>query len=292
MGGVVYALTQALRAMRSNWVSSFATITTMTLSLMILAGFSFVSLNLNRVLEDLQTELEITIYLNDDANPGALLETIASWPEVNPATLAYIPKEQSLERMMRDYPALRQAAALVGNPLPDSIELSLLDPLLTPAVSARLAQLPGVAEVEDGSDAVQTFLAINDSLRLVGSILVVILMGSSLLAIINSIRAAISARQKEIEVMKLVGATRGFIRAPFLLEGLLLGMISSAVSLGLALPGYLYVVSRLADELPFIPLVRDLELLGQVALLLFALGVLVGLVGSAISVTHNLREDI
>jgi cell division transport system permease protein len=288
----VYALQQAMRAIRSNWVASFATITTMTLSLTILAGFSFVSLNLNRFLSDLQTELEITVYLSDDANPALLLETIGSWPEINPATLAYISKEQSLETMMRDYPALRQAAAFVGNPLPNSIEFSLLDPILTPTVSARLVQLPGVVGVEDGSDAVRTFIAINDSLRLVGSILVVILMGSSLLAIINSIRAAITARQKEIEVMKLVGATRGFIRAPFLIEGFLLGLFSSVISLGLGIPGYLYVVNRLSDELQFIPFVRDQTLLLQVATLLFALGLLVGLVGSAVSVTQNLREDV
>jgi cell division protein FtsX len=108
---------------------------------------------------------------------------------------------------------LGQAARLVENPLPNTIELKLLDPALTPLVSQRLRQLPGIFDVEDGSDSVETFLAINDSLRVGGSILIVILLSSALFAIVNSIRAAIAAREDEIEVMRLVGATNGFIRA-------------------------------------------------------------------------------
>ena len=136
----------------------------------------------------------------------------------------------------------------------------------------------------------KTFLAINDALRVVGSILIVVLLSSALFAIVNSIRAAIAAREKEIEVMKLVGATRGFIRAPFLIEGFLLGLISAVVTLGLIVPGYQFIVQRLGGQLPFVPFVRDRMLLAQVAGLLTTLAILVGLVGSAISVSQNLRE--
>jgi cell division transport system permease protein len=91
-------------------------------------------------------------------------------------------------------------------------------------------------------------------------------------------------------VQRLVGATRGFIRAPFLIEGFLLGLFSAVVTLGLTIPGYQFVAARLAEQLPFVPFVRDPALLGQVAVLLTALALLVGLVGSAISVSQHLRE--
>jgi cell division transport system permease protein len=281
-------LGQAVRAIRGNWVASIATITTMTLSLTILAGFSLASLNLNQVLAALQSELEVTAYLGAQADRSRLLDTVRGWPEVVRAD--FIGKERALAELVADLPSLSVAAGLVENPLPDTLRLRLLDPGQTAVVRVRLEQLPGVDDVEDGSDAVNTFLAISEALRVVGVILIVVLLSSALFAIVNSIRAAIVAREDEIEVQRLVGATRGFIRAPFLIEGFLLGLMSAVVTLGLTIPGYQLVVARLAPQLPFVPFVRDGALLGQVAALLGALALLVGLVGSAISVSQHLRE--
>lgn len=285
----MYALAQAMQAIRSNWVASVATITTMTLSLTILAGFSLLSLNLNEFLANLQNELEVSAFLSDDANYPELLSTIQSWQEIE--RVDFVSSEQALQSLIADLPSLQQAAALVNNPLPNTIEMRLLDPAQTPLITQRLMQLPGVDEVADGSDAVETFLAINDALRVGGSILIVVLLSSALFAIVNSIRAAITARSKEIEVMKLVGAMRGFIRAPFLFEGFLLGLFSAVITLGLIIPGYQFIVIRLSENLQFVPLVRDQQALMQVAVLLTALSLLVGLIGSAISVSQYLREE-
>ena len=251
----MYALQQAMRAIRANWVASVATITTMTLSLTILAGFSLISLNLNEVLRELQTELEVSAFLSREADPNLLMRTVRSWEPV--ARAEFIGRDEALEGLVADLPSLQQAAALVDNPLPDTITLQLYDPGQTPEVRARLLALPGVSDVEDGSEAVETFLAVNDALRVGGSILIVVLLGSALFAIVNSIRAAITARRREIEVMRLVGATRGFIRAPFLIEGFLLGLFSAVATLALVIPGYQYVVARLGPQVPFVPFVRD-----------------------------------
>ncbi|MDZ7704402.1 MAG: permease-like cell division protein FtsX [Trueperaceae bacterium] len=280
---------QAMRAIRSNWIASVSTITTMTLSLTILAGFSLLSLNLNRLLGELQNELEVAVYLAPDANAPQLLSTISAWPEVARADL--ISPEEALASLVDDLDYLEQAAALIPNPLPPTIELRLLDPAQTPFVSERLRRLGGVDGVEDGSDAVDTFVAINDALQIGGSVLIVVLLSSALFAIVNSIRAAITARRGEIEVMRLVGATRTFIRAPFLIEGFLLGLFSAVITAALVVPGYQLIVQRLSEQLPFVPLVSDAALLGRILLLLLALALLVGLVGSAISVAQHLQED-
>ena len=286
----MYALQQAMRAIRKNWVASVATITTMTLSLTILAGFSLVSLNLNEVLRDLQTELEISAFLARDADPNLIMRTVREWPSV--ASSEFIGRDRALSQLVSDLPSLQQSAGLVENPLPDTIQLRLFDPAQTVEVRDRLLALPGVADVEDGSAAVETFLALNDALRVGGSILIVVLLSAALFAIVNSIRAAITAREKEIEVMRLVGATHGFIRAPFLIEGLMLGLFSAVATLALVIPGYQYVIARLGGQLTFVPFVRDPALLGQVSILLAALALLVGIVGSAISVSQHLRERV
>ncbi len=285
----MYALQQALRTLRSHWVASIATITTMTLSLTILAAFSLVSLNLDAVLRDLQTELEVTAFLQRGADARGLMDTVQGWSDV--ARAEFTGRDAALNELVADLPSLRTAATLVDNPLPDTITLRLFDPAQTPVVRERLLALPGIADVEDGSDAVSTFLALNDALRVAGSILIVVLLGSALFAIQNSIRAAIESRRREIEVMRLVGATRGFIRAPFLIEGFLLGLFAAVTTLALVIPGYQYIVARLTPEVPFIPFVRDPALLGQIAGLLTLLALLVGLVGSAIAVSQYLREE-
>lgn len=287
----MYALSQAFLAIRRNWVATVATLTTMTLSLTLLAAFTFVSLNLNVFLAGLQDELEVTVFLDDGANHAQLLEVIRGWSEVDARRLEFVGKDEALAGLVADLPALSQAAALVENPLPNAIEIRLLDPTLTPGVSQRLRQLPGVDQVLDGAQDVEMFLAISDSLRVVGTILIIIMLTAALFAITNSIRAAITARQKEIEVMRLVGATQGFIRAPFLLEGLLLGLLSAVITTAIVIPSYLFIVERLRSELQFVKLVDDVTTLTQVPLLLLALALMVGLVGSAVGVAQHLRED-
>lgn len=286
----MYALSQALRAIRKNWIASISTLTTMTLSLTILAGFSLLSLNLNLNLGALQNELELAAYLADGADPGRVLATVRTWEGVVRAQL--VSPEEALAGLVRELPYIASASREVNNPLPYSLYLRLSDPAQTAQVASALRALPGVAEVEDGGEAVATFLAISDALRLIGSVLIVVLLSSALFAIVNSIRAAITARRDEIEVMRLVGATRSFIRAPFLIEGVFLGLFSALLTLLLVVPGYSFVTLRLSETLRFLPLVRDPLELAQLSLLLLALALLVGLVGSALSVSQYLQEEL
>lgn len=285
----MYALQQAMRAIRANWIASVATITTMTLSLTILSAFSLVSLNLNQTLADLQSELEISAFLSDDADQVLLMQTIDGWPEIDWVDLTS--KEDALLELGENIPGIVPATTAVPNPLPDTIDLQLRNPQDTLVIGDRLRRLPGVTEVIDSSDEVERFLAINAALRVGGTILIVVLLSSAIFAIVNSIRAAITARRDEIEVMRLVGATRGFIRAPFLFEGLLLGLFSAVITLALVVPGYTFIVLRLSEQFPFVTFVRDRLALGQVTALLSALALLVGLIGSAISVSQYLAEQ-
>lgn len=285
----MYALAQAMRAIRGNWVASISTITTMTLSLTMLAALSLLSANLSEALSSLQGELELAAYLGDEANVEGLISTVRAWPEVE--RLEFVSSDQALADMVANLPSLSRAASFVENPLPDTFHVRLHDPAQTQNVRFRLEQLPGVAEVDDSSQAVDTFLAIYDALRVGGSILIVVLLGAAVFAIVNSIRAAITARRQEIDVMRLVGASRSFIRAPFLLEGVMLGVISAVVALGLVIPGYQFGVARLSEQFSFVPFVRDPVVLGWIAGALAALAVLVGFVGSAIGLSQFLREQ-
>ncbi len=284
----MYIIKQAHRAIRTNWIASVSTIATMTLSLMVLSGFSLLTLNLNSFLDSVRNELEISVFLGDAANPQQIKSIIEKWTEVD--KIAFVPKEQGLAILEGNIPETKSLADIIGNPLENRFDIRVLNPALTPEISYRLRQLNGISHVTDGSSAAETYLAVSNAVRIIGLSLIVILLISSLFAIINSIRAAITARQQEIEVMRLVGATKEFIRGPYLLEGFLLGLLSAVLTLLLVAPSYYYIILSLSEKFPFFPFQRDLGTLIRVAVLLFSLSLLVGLVGATFSVTQYLRE--
>jgi len=284
----MYTLKQAQRAIRTNWIASISTIATMTLSLMVLSGFSLLTLNLNSFLDSIRNELEISVFLDDSANPQQIKSVIEKWNEID--SINFISKDQGLLALEGNIPEARALADIIGNPLENRFDIRVLNPALTPEISRRLSQLSGVSHVSDGSRAAETYMAVSNSVRIIGLSLIIILLISSLFAIINSIRAAITARQSEIEVMRLVGATKDYIRGPYLLEGFLLGLFSGILTLALVAPSYFYVVANLSEKFPFFPFERDLSVLVRVAGLLFSLSLLVGLVGATFSVTQYLRE--
>ena len=286
----MYAFKQAFRAIRYNWIASMSTVTTMILSLTILAGFSLLGLNLNLILGELKSELELAAYLTPEANSHDILTQIHSWPEIEYSEL--ILPDAALSALMGDVSYLKQVANLVTNPLPPTIEMRLHDPADTFIVASRLRQLPDVISVEDGSEAASTFLAIRDAFRWIGWIIIIVLLTAALFAMVNTIRVAINTRKDEIEVMRLVGATRSFIRAPFLIEGMLLGFISAVVSIALMFLSYHFSVVRVSEYVPLIPFLRDPEILIQVGLLLLCLALVVGFIGSTISVSQYLQEEI
>ncbi len=284
----MYVIRQAFKAVQHNPIASLSTFTTMVLSLMVLAAFSLFSLNLNLVLKEMQGELEMAAFLSRSANFQAIRTEVEQWEEVEASR--YVSPDEALAELTDRYEYVEKAASLVANPLPPTIEMRLRDPSDTPIVTNRLLQIPGVEDVEDGSEAVQSFLAIRDAIRLIGSVLIVVLLAAALFAMVNTIRVAITARKEEIEVMRLVGATKGFIRAPFLIEGLGLGISSGLISVLLVASSYFIIVNRLADRIPLIPFLKDFGTVASVCLLMFSLAVIVGLVGSAISVSQYLEE--
>ena len=285
----MYTLKQAQRAIRTNWIASVSTIATMTLSLMVLSGFSLLTLNLNSFLDSIRNELELSVFLEDSTNPQQIKSIIENWNEVD--SISFISKDQGLLALEGNIPETRALSDIIGNPLENRFDIRVLNPALTPEISLRLSKMPGISHVTDGSSAAETYVAVSNSVRVIGLSLIVILLISSLFAIINSIRAAITARQQEIEVMRLVGATKDFIRGPYLLEGFLLGLFSAILTLILVAPSYFYVVTSLSQKFPFFPFERDLSILIRVAGLLFSLSLLVGLVGGTFSVTKYLREN-
>jgi cell division transport system permease protein len=260
----------------------------MTLTLLMLGFVLLLTLNVNRTLEQLESQVEVAAFLNVGTDGAALLKQVQGFPQVREAQL--VSSEQVLEEMTRDSPYARDAVALVGNPFPTTVRMRVGRVEDSRVVAAAVSRLPGVQDVEYGAGYVDPTVRALTAIRAAGYGLVGLLLLGTLFNILNAVRVAMYARRNEISVMRLLGATRGFIRMPHVIEGVLLGVLAGAVALALLTPAYFELARRVQLFAPVFPVVTDpavlAPILGGVALL----GVIIGLLGSLFASRRYLQE--
>lgn len=288
-----YLWREALTGIWRNRLLGLASLTTVAVCLTALAAVMLVAVNLQHMASFAESQVEIVAYLRPDFNRALstlLLERVRAIPGV--ADARFVSKEQALERLRQQFG--EQAYLLEGldepgaNPLRDSVEVSLAAPEAAAAVAQGLRGLDGVEEVSYRQDVVERLVALTRLLRLLGLVLVGLLAVATVFVIANTIRLTVFARRREIAIMKLVGATDAFIRWPFFLEGLILGLGGALVAGGLAAAGYGYVVRLLSEALPFLPVLGPDPLIWNLTKLLLGIGALIGAVGSALSLRRFL----
>jgi cell division transport system permease protein len=237
-----------------------------------------------------KSELQVQIYFASTATQKqeyAVAQRLRTDPRVK--SVVFVSKEQAQRTMQRKYPQLYKTP-LPSNPLPDSWVVTPTKADYTPQIGqlVQRAHYPGVDDVHWGSSTAKRVLTIAEVIWIVFLVAVVLLVVASTLLIANTIRLSIFARRREIEVMKLVGATNWFVRGPFMLEGLLCGLAGSLFAVLLlvlgkeiALPAILGHVHGGSDvhALPF----------SLNALALLAMGLLLGAAGSGITVRRFLQ---
>lgn len=283
-----YHLRQALLAMRANLTSTLSTLTTMTITLLVLGAVMLLTLNVNRTLSQLESQVEVAAYLKDDADPQALLNVVGQFPLVRGATV--VTKEQILAEMTREYPYAQEATQLAGNPFPTTLRLKVDKVEDSRRVAAMVQALQGVDSVEYGDSYVDPAVKTLTTVRTTGYGLVALLLLGTLFSILNAVRVAMYARRNEISVMRLLGATRGFIRMPHLIEGVLVGAVAAALAVGLLAFTYLPLAQRAVAFAPVFPIVTDLNTILPILVGVGLLGIIFGLVGSLFATSRYLQE--
>ncbi|HAW60550.1 MAG TPA: cell division protein FtsX [Actinobacteria bacterium] len=291
----LYFIGEALASFRKNWVMSIAAVSTVALTLFIIGMFTIVAFILSSVIKIQESKVEIVAFLKDSAKPEDIQSTqneLVSWPEV--ANVRYISKEQALERLKEELKGQPEMLdAMSGNPLPASLEISLKNPRAVKTVAKRLDGRAAIEEIKYGEGVVEKLFVVTKVIRWAGVIFAFLLCFASLVLIVNTIRLAIFARRKEVAIMKLVGASNWFVRWPFILEGILQGLIGSLLAIGVL---YLIKVFSLESVMQFfrwlrVPLNYP-QLTQQFYLLLGYLilaGAVIGALGSAVALRRYLR---
>jgi cell division transport system permease protein len=273
---------------------SLVSVLTVGLSLFIGASFVLGLLTARALITSWGAEANLTVYLDKgatDEQARALAGTIAA--QEQGLEVRYVDRATALQRLRADLGELGPALdGLPQNPLPPSLEIIPHDAMQSAGVrvlAAQLGNLPFVHDVEYGREWLDKLEALGRGLRgfAAGALLAVV--GAALLVVANTIRLAVYARRDEIEIMKLVGATDGYVRAPFLLEGALQGVLGAALAVGGIVAAQHWLLPQASQAFAFAAGVSAMHLLPLHAAALLGAGALVGFLGSWIAVARFLK---
>lgn len=278
--------------MRHNGGMMFASVGITLVMFIILGFFLLVTANLEYMAEDVEGKLEITAYLKDEISQeriAALTQEIALIPGVKSTT--FVSNTEALERLgerlgdRKDLLAAYQA----DNPLRHSFEVYATEGEKVIGLAEGLQKLEGIAEVSYGREEVQKLMSMTQALRIGMLLLVAGLSVATLFVLMNTIRLTVYARRQEIQIMKFVGASDWFIRWPFLLQGMLLGLLGALVAGGVLFLLYSRVNQYVAVQIPFLPLIPMLPYLWLLIRNLALGGIVIGFYGSMLSLGRYLN---
>jgi cell division transport system permease protein len=282
-------LSEAVRSIGSNVSTSFAATMTVLIGMFLLGLFIALGTWVVSWSDHVKSQLEVKVFFADDVKPKQV-DTVRIYLEKDDRVkeFQFVSKVEALERMKKRYPEL--TANLPSNPLPASYEVLPVRAEEVKAISAdlRAQQFAGVERVKDGQQTSRRILQVARVIQVVFLVAVIVLLTASVLLIANTIRLSIFARRREIEVMKLVGATNWFVRGPFMVEGLLCGAVGAIAAIvllflgrELALPAILGQVDTSSD-------VQALAF-SMIALILLVVGLTVGALGSGLTLRKHLK---
>jgi cell division transport system permease protein len=297
------AFRDSIRSMTASPVMALASMATVAVSLLVLSVVLLLAVNLEHMATSVESQVQITAYLCDvnDDNPAcnnqplkdeakkSVTDQIGKLPGVKQAT--FITKDQALAKMKEQFG--EQKGILEGldgqNPLRDSVEVQANTPAQVKGIADGVDNIQGISSVTYGKEYVDKLLSFTRAVRIGGVGLVAMLIIATVLTISNTIRLAVYARRREISIMKLVGATDWYIRRPFMLEGVFLGVIGAGLSMALTGYGYQRFVVYAYQNIPFLPVVPAERVLMSLTAALVLLGCVLGTVGSWLSMRRFLK---
>lgn len=299
-----YSLREAGQHMRRNWTTCFGAVVTIFLSLFIIGVFVMGSALVSNMVGSVEDKVTIQAFLSDDADTAAVtaLQTkIQGWDNVQSVT--YKSKAEALQEYketMSNKNAADAVAALDGqNPVPASLVIKLDDPKQVETIANKLVGDSDFAKVADQGDTsssvqygqatVEKLFSVTSYVRIIAIVLVVLLTFVAFVFINNTIRLAITARRREIAIERLVGASNGFIRGPFVMEGALQAVLGALLAVGALQLVRAMLLPRLESSLQFLTFSLSDTLIVELYGGLILVGLVIGLFGSAIAMRRYLK---
>lgn len=278
---------------RNGWMT-VASVGAVTITLLLVGTFLALMLNLNYMAEGLEEDVQIDALIErtaDEEQIQSLRGSIKEMEEVK--SVEFSSKDEQLEQLISGMGEEGESWELYKqeNPLSHAYIVKAENPANTAKLAQKIKNLDNIQEVNYGKDTVHRLFQFNEYARNIGLALIAGLLFTAIFLISNTIKLTIMARSKEIGIMKLVGATNGFIRWPFFIEGMLLGALGAVIPIAAVLTGYYYLVNNLGEKITysFVDLLSFNPFAWQLSLIILAIGVFIGIWGSVMSVRKFLK---
>lgn len=291
---IIGSIKQAFSQIRRNIAMTLASMFSITAIMLILGLFFIMMVNVNTIVENVKNDFDtIQVYLLDEvdqAKTEELMDEFRNMPDVT--EVSYLTKDEALESFKESW---GDNAYLLDNvktnPLPNTVVVKI--PVLESADSfvTSAKEMPGVEDVNYYQDTVSRLMEVTQFIQIGALIVIIFLVFISIVVVSNTIKLTVLAREKEINIMKYVGATNWFIRGPFLVEGMIIGTISALISVGIVSLVYHWLIDVVGTELIVIfstSLVPELHLASNLVIIFLALGISIGACGSIVSMRRFL----
>lgn len=286
-----YILPEPFISLKRNILMTIAAILTVVITLYLCGIFGILVMNINENATMMENSVEIKAFISEDLTQDemdALSEEVKGLNGV--ADVSYVSKTEGLESMSEEFgDSTGILDAVETNPLPNSYTISAKTPEDVLGIVSELEKIPEIDEVRYGQGTVENLFLLMKWLRIMGVAIMVLLGLCAVVLISMNIRLSVTARKEEIQVMKYVGASNSFIIWPFILEGILLGVLGSILAIILVLCSYNGVLGKIVDTLQFLTFLNVSSVAGMVIFWMLLVGIVLGALGSAIAVRKHIQ---
>lgn len=286
-----YSFSQAKKNIFRNGLMTVASLFTITCCLLILGLFTVISLNANYITEKIKDQCEVQVYITDGTDESRVSAIGDEILEVqNVKEISLFTKQDAFNYVVNDmFDGKEELAEGIEDAFRDSYKVKLLDIEETADTVTALSAITDVAEVQNKQDAVNIVIKISNIVKKLSVLVMVLLFIVAVVIMANTIRLTVFNRRKEINIMKYIGATDRFIRVPFIMEGILIGIIGAAIAFGFMSWGYITLTRYITDTMRLFDLIAYSEIAPVFALLFVITGSIIGMVGSLISMRKYLN---
>lgn len=289
-----YGFRDTLRSLWRHKGMVLVSVLTVATMLVALGAATLLAANSEYMARNLEEELEVIVYLNTDVTRE---DALALEPAIKAIegfeSSVFVPKEDALAEMSTRFDETNLAEALGGtNPLPDAYKIKLEQPEQIAGAVAYLENkelFPQIEMVRYGQDTVENMIALSGTMEVACIALIIGMLLIALFMVNSTIRLTVATRGEEINIMKYVGATNFYVRVPFFLEGLLIGIIGALIADVALYFGYAAILDYFAVNLIFVTLLNDPQLMLLIMLVLLVGGTLLGALGSNIAIKKYLK---
>ena len=292
---LTYLIGEGFANVFKNKKQAFTSIGMMCVTMLIFGIFFVAGENLNHFVEEVEQEQGMQVYMVEDATEEEiekLREELFAIDEIN--TIEYVSQSEALQELKDRFG--ENASLLEGYDeeiFPVSYVITLKDLNTSTEVQEKISQLDNVDEIRSSNETIATLVKIAKGIKIGTYIILICLIAFSIFIITNTIKLTVHARRREISIMKYVGATNSFIRWPFAVEGMIIGVISGGISIGLLSGVYLLVVSnetivQFLENLG-LTLLQFTDMLNLIIIIYLLLGIGIGVLGSMISMRKYLK---